>query len=65
MDALAVPISSLVELLNGPLAKLLVALVAAGVVILVGRIALHIAWRLVTIGVLIVSVLLAVSLFLP
>lgn len=65
MNALAVPITPLVELLNGPLARLLVALVAIGAVILVSRVALSIAWRLVTIAVMIVSVLLVTSMVLP
>lgn len=45
--------------------QLLVALVAVAVIILFGRAALHLAWRLVTIVVVVVAVLYLVSLFAP
>jgi hypothetical protein len=51
--------------LNSPLGQLLAVVVAVGVVVLVGRIVLKIAWRLVTIAALVVGVLLLASLFLP
>jgi hypothetical protein len=51
--------------LGNPLVKLLFLLVAIGVVIVVGRLVLHVAWRLVTIAALIVGLLLLGSLFLP
>lgn len=43
--------------LDAPLGELLVALVAVGVVILVGRVLLRLAWRLVTIGAVVVGLL--------
>lgn len=48
-----------------PLGKLFVAIVAIAVVVLVGRLVLRVAWRLVTIAALIVGLLLVVSLFAP
>ena len=53
------------DLLSGPLGQLLLVIVAVGVVILVGRVVLRVAWRLVTIAALIVGVLLVLSLFVP
>ncbi|WP_251328669.1 hypothetical protein [Haloplanus pelagicus] len=50
--------------LGGPLGQLLVAIVGIGVVILVGRVVLKIAWRLVTIAAVVVGVVLLASLFL-
>lgn len=52
-------------LLDTPLGQLLVVLVGIGVVVLVGRVVLSIAWRLVTIAALVVGVLLLVSMFAP
>ncbi|MFB6155141.1 MAG: hypothetical protein ABEJ22_04540 [Haloferacaceae archaeon] len=48
-----------------PLGKLFAALVIIGVVILVGRLVLHVAWRLVTIAAVIVGILLLISMFVP
>lgn len=50
---------------GGSLEELLTALVVIGVVILVSRIALRIAWRLVTIAVLVVGVLFVITRFAP
>jgi hypothetical protein len=51
-------------LLGGPLGQLLLAIVVIGVVVLVGRVVLQVAWRLVTIAALIIGVLFVASLFL-
>jgi hypothetical protein len=51
--------------LNSPLGQLLAVIVVVGVVVLVGRVVLKIAWRLVTIAAVIVGILLLASLFLP
>jgi hypothetical protein len=51
-------------LLGGPLGHLLLAIAGVGVVVLVGRVLLKIAWRLVTIAAVVVGVLLLVSMFL-
>jgi hypothetical protein len=48
----------------GPLGRLLLAIVAVGVVVLVGRVVLKVAWRLVTIAAVVVALLLLLSLFL-
>ncbi|SEO28246.1 hypothetical protein SAMN04487948_101510 [Halogranum amylolyticum] len=48
-----------------PLGQLFVVLLGVGAVILVGRLLLHVAWRLVTIAALVVGVLLVVSMFAP
>ena len=53
------------DFLSGPLGQLLLVIVAIGVVILVGRVVLRVAWRLVTIAALVVGVLLVLSLFVP
>ena len=53
------------ELLTSPFGRILAAIVAIGIVILVGRIVLRIAWRLVTIAAIIVGLLFLVSTFLP
>jgi hypothetical protein len=50
--------------LSGPLGQLLLVIVAIGVVVVVGRIVLKIAWRLVTIAAVVVGLLLLASLFL-
>lgn len=50
---------------GGPLGQILLAIVAVGVVILVGRVVLKVAWRLVTIAAVVVGLLLLASLFLP
>jgi hypothetical protein len=50
--------------LGGPLGQLLLVIVAIGVVVVVGRIVLKIAWRLVTIAAIVVGLLLIASLFL-
>lgn len=52
-------------ILETPLGQLLAVLVGIGVVILVGRIVLRIAWRLVTVAALIVGLLLLASMFAP
>ena len=51
--------------LGTPLGGLLAALVAAGVVILVGRALLSLAWRIVTVGALVVGLLFLVTTFGP
>ncbi|SFG51400.1 hypothetical protein SAMN04488063_2276 [Halopelagius inordinatus] len=48
-------------LLETQLGQLLVAVVAIGVVVLVGRIVLKVAWRLVTIAVVIIALLFLLS----
>lgn len=48
-----------------PLVTLLLVVVAIGLVVVVGRIVLNIAWRLVTIAAVIIGLLLLVSMFLP
>lgn len=50
---------------GGSLGELFAILVVTAVVVLVGRIALRIAWRLVTIAALVVGVLLLVMMFVP
>jgi len=50
--------------LSGPLGQILLVIVAIGLVVVVGRIVLKIAWRLVTIAALVVGLLLLASLFL-
>ncbi|AZH26232.1 hypothetical protein [Haloplanus aerogenes] len=50
--------------LGGPLGQLLLTIVVIGVVIVVGRVVLKIAWRLVTIAALVVGLLLLASMFL-
>jgi hypothetical protein len=51
-------------LVGGPLGQLLLAIVAVGVVVLVGRVVLSVAWRLVTIAAVVVGLLFLASLFL-
>ena len=53
------------ELLNSPLGRILAAIIVIGVVVLVGRIVLRVAWRLVTIAAVIVALLFLASMFLP
>lgn len=65
MDALSVLVALQLELLNAPLGRVLVALVVIGILILVGRIVLRIAWRLVTLAAVVVGFLLLASMFLP
>lgn len=50
--------------LGGPLGQLLLAIVAVGVVVLIGRVVLKVAWRLVTIAAVVVGLVLLASLFL-
>jgi hypothetical protein len=50
---------------GNPLLQLLAVVVAVGVVVLVGRVVLSIAWRLVTIAAVIIALVLLASLFLP
>ncbi|WP_336025242.1 hypothetical protein [Halobellus salinisoli] len=50
-------------LLSQPLGQALAVIVAVAVVILVGRIALKVAWRLVTIAAVVVGALLVLSFF--
>lgn len=52
-------------ILDTPLGQLLVVIVGIGVVVLVGRVVLRIAWRLVTIAAVVVGILLLVSMFVP
>lgn len=49
---------------GGPLGQLLLVIIAIGVVVVVGRIVLKIAWRLVTIAAVVVGLLLIASLVL-
>ncbi|SEF61809.1 hypothetical protein SAMN04488133_0271 [Halobellus limi] len=60
--AAAVPLQ-LGGLLSEPLGQALAVIVAIAVVVLVGRIALKIAWRLVTIAAVVVGALLLLSFF--
>ncbi|MGM0592014.1 MAG: hypothetical protein ACQETI_10385 [Halobacteriota archaeon] len=64
LDSL-VPALQLGGVLETPLGQLLLLIIAVGIVVLVGRIALKIAWRLVTIAALVVAVVLVLSLFVP
>ena len=50
---------------GNPLVQLLVVVVAIGVVVLVGRLVLKIAWRLVTIAALVIGLVLLATMFLP
>lgn len=50
---------------GNPFVSLLAVVVAIGLVVLVGRIVLNIAWRLVTIAAVVIGLLLLVSMFLP
>jgi hypothetical protein len=50
--------------LGGPLGQILLTIVAVGVVILVGRVVLKIAWRLVTIAAVLIGLALLVTTFL-
>ncbi|WP_049985714.1 hypothetical protein [Halobellus rufus] len=50
-------------LLSQPLGQALAVIVAIAIVVLVGRIALKIAWRLVTIAAVVVGALLVLSFF--
>lgn len=52
-------------ILNTPLGRILAAIVVIGIVILVGRLVLRVAWRLVTIAAVIVAILFLASIFLP
>jgi hypothetical protein len=47
------------------LVQLLALVLAVGLVVIVGRIVLNIAWRLVTVAALVIGLLLLASLFLP
>jgi len=51
-------------LLGGPIGQALLAIVAVGVVVVVGRVVLSVAWRLVTIAAVVVGLLFLASLFL-
>jgi hypothetical protein len=50
--------------LNTPLGRILAAIVVIGIVILIGRLVLRVAWRLVTIAAVIVAILFLASIFL-
>jgi hypothetical protein len=50
--------------LGEPLGQLLLTIVVIGIIIVVGRVVLKIAWRLVTIAVVVVGLLLLASMFL-
>jgi hypothetical protein len=50
--------------LGEPLGQLLLTIVVIGIVIVVGRVVLKIAWRLVTIAAVVVGLLLLASMFL-
>lgn len=62
MDFLSSPFG--IGFLSGPFGQILVAIIAIAIVILVGRIVLHIAWRLVTIAAFIIAILYLISTFL-
>jgi len=64
LQAALVPLQ-LGGLLDSQLGQLLVVVVAIGVVVLVGRIVLRIAWRLVTIAAVIIGILLLLSMVAP
>ncbi|MFB6124212.1 MAG: hypothetical protein ABEJ78_12240 [Haloferacaceae archaeon] len=51
--------------LAGPLGRLFSIIVVIGLVVLVGRVVLRIAWRLVTIAAAVIGVLLLIMFFLP
>ncbi|SDM60630.1 hypothetical protein SAMN04487949_2236 [Halogranum gelatinilyticum] len=63
--SMLVPILQLGGLLDSPLGQLLVVIVGIGAVVLIGRLVLRVAWRLVTIAAVIVGILLLVSMFVP
>jgi hypothetical protein len=65
MDALTSTVLQLGGLLSDPLGQLLAVIVVIGVVVLVGRIVLRVAWRLVTIAAVVVGLLLLATMFLP
>lgn len=50
---------------GNPLVSLLLVIVAIGLVVLVGRVVLKVAWRLVTIAALIIGLIILVTTFLP
>lgn len=50
---------------GSPLVSLLALVVAIGVVVLVGRVVLKIAWRLVTIAAIVIGLVVLVTTFLP
>jgi|GEM_PF-259664 len=56
-----VPAALQAGLAGDPVAQLLVALVVIAVVIVVGKFVLKLAWRLVTIGVVVVAILYALT----
>lgn len=53
----------LAELLETPLGQAFVVVIALAVVVVVGRVVLRIAWRLITIAALVVGILLLLSFF--
>ena len=61
----APPALQLGGVLAGPLGRLFAVILVVGVVVLVGRIVLRIAWRLVTIAAVVVGLLLLLMLFVP
>jgi hypothetical protein len=50
---------------GNPLISLLAVVVVIGLVVLVGRVVLKVAWRLVTIAAVIIGLLILVTMFLP
>jgi len=52
-------------LLATPLGKLFAAVVVLGVVVLVGRLVLRVAWRLITVAAVVIGVLFLLSMFAP
>ena len=48
-----------------PLGRLFAALVVVAAVVLVGRLVLNVAWKLVTVAAIIVGILLLLSMFVP
>jgi hypothetical protein len=64
-SAVAPPVLQFGGALAGPLGRLFAVILVIGVVVLVGRVVLRIAWRLVTIAALVVGLLLLLMLFVP
>ncbi|MFC5134536.1 MULTISPECIES: hypothetical protein [Haloferacaceae] len=58
-NAMSVPLQA--GILASPMGQLLVALVAVAVVIVLGKFVLKLAWRLVTIGIVVVAALFLLS----
>jgi TRAP-type mannitol/chloroaromatic compound transport system permease small subunit len=59
------PVLQAGDLLATPLGQLFAALVVLAVVVLVGRVVLRVAWRLVTIAAIVVGLVLLITVFAP